>query len=86
MLVVLVLLGIPGWLLLRAVFPEAGLSDALGLVPALAAALLALAGVVVLAIARAPFGAGLQWVAYVVALGAAVALSLRGSRSAAAAG
>lgn len=84
LLVVLVLLGIPGWLLLRAVFPEAGLSDALGLVPALATALLALSGIVVLAVARAPFGAGLQWVAYALALVVAGVMFVRARRPAAA--
>ena len=68
MLVVLALLGIPGWLLLKGTLPDAGLSDALGLVPALAAALLALCGVIVLAVARAPFGTGLQWAAFALAL------------------
>ncbi|HEX2056885.1 MAG TPA: hypothetical protein VHI71_00810 [Actinomycetota bacterium] len=68
MLLVLVLLGLPGWLLLKGVFPEAGLSDALGLVPALAIALLALAGIVVLALARSPFGAALEWVSLALAL------------------
>lgn len=85
MLVVLALLAAPGWLLMRSVFPEAGLSDALGLVPALAAALLALSGVVVLAVARAPFGAGLEWVAYALALVVAGVLFVRGRRSVAAA-
>jgi hypothetical protein len=66
---------------MRSVFPEAGLSDALGLVPALAAALLALSGVVVLAVARAPFGAALEWVAYALALVVSGVLFLRGRRS-----
>jgi hypothetical protein len=38
--------------------------------------------VVVLAVARAPFGAGLEWVAYVLALVAGALLFLRGRRSA----
>lgn len=85
MLAVLALLAVPGWLLMKSVFPEAGLSDALGLVPALSAALLALSGVVVLAIARAPFGAALEWVAYALALVVAGVLFLRGRRPAVAA-
>lgn len=82
MLVVLALLALPGWLLMKSVFPEAGLGDALGLVPALAAALLAFSGVFVLAIARAPFGAGLQWVAYLVALIGSGVMFARGRRGA----
>ncbi|MFN2586761.1 MAG: hypothetical protein ABR613_01400 [Actinomycetota bacterium] len=82
MLALLALLAVPGWLVMKAVFPAARLSDALGLVPALAAAVLALAGVVVLAVARAPFGAGLEWAAYVVAVIAGGLLFLRGRRSA----
>ena len=82
MLAVLALLAIPGWLVMKSVFPEAQLGDALGLVPALAAAALAVAGVAVLAVARAPFGAGLEWAAYVVAVVGAGLLFLRGRRSA----
>ena len=85
MLVVLLLLGIPGWLLLKAVFPEAGLADALGLVPALATALLAVSGVVVLAVARAPFGMELQWVAFSFALMVSGVMFVRGRRPLAAA-
>jgi hypothetical protein len=85
MLAVLVLLGIPGWLLMKAALPDARLSDALGLVPALAAALLALSGIVVLAVARAPFGTGLQWVAYALALVVSGVTFLRGRRPAVAA-
>ena len=82
-LAVLVLLALPGWLLMKSVFPEAGLGDSLGLVPALAVALLALSGVFVLAVARAPFGTGLQWAAYVVALvGSGVMFVLGGRRAA----
>jgi hypothetical protein len=81
-LAVLALLAVPGWLVMKSVFPEAQLSDALGLVPALAAALLALTGVVVLAVVRAPFGAGLEWAAYVLAVVVAALLFLRGRRSA----
>ncbi|HEV2756237.1 MAG TPA: hypothetical protein VG318_10745 [Actinomycetota bacterium] len=83
MLAVLALLAVPGWLVMKSVFPEAGLSDALGLVPALAAGLLALAGIAVLAVARAPFGTGLEWAAYVLALIVGGLLFLRGRRSAA---
>ncbi|HEX2296886.1 MAG TPA: hypothetical protein VHN37_16455 [Actinomycetota bacterium] len=85
MLVVLALLAVPGWLLAKSVFPEAGLGDLLGLVPALAAGLLALTGVVVLAVARAPFGAALEWVAYALALVIAGVLFLRSRRTTAAA-
>jgi hypothetical protein len=81
MLALLALLAVPGWLVMKSVFPEAGLSDALGLVPALAAAMLALTGVIVLAVARSPFGAGLEWAAYVLALVLAGLLFLRGRRA-----
>ncbi|MDQ4025787.1 MAG: hypothetical protein M3217_09920, partial [Actinomycetota bacterium] len=81
MLAVLALLAVPGWLVMKSVFPGAGLSDALGLVPALAAAMLAVSGVVVLAVARAPFGAGLEWAAYVLAV-ISGGLLLRGAASA----
>jgi uncharacterized membrane protein SirB2 len=83
MLAVLALLAVPGWLLMKSVFPEVGLSDALGLVPALAAGLLAVTGIVVLAIARAPFGAALEWVAYALALVIGGVMFLRGRRPAA---
>ena len=81
MLVVLALLALPGWLLLKGVFPEAGLADALGLVPALATALLAVTGIAVLAVARAPFGAALEWVAYALALVLAGVAFLRARRT-----
>ncbi|MDQ3983483.1 MAG: hypothetical protein M3271_12455, partial [Actinomycetota bacterium] len=84
MLGLLAVLAVPGWLVMKAVFPEAGLSDALGLVPALAAAMLALTGVAVLAVARAPFGAGLEWAAYALSLVLAGLLFLRGRAAAAA--
>ncbi|MDQ3951989.1 MAG: hypothetical protein M3279_03330 [Actinomycetota bacterium] len=84
MLLVLALLALPGWLLLKGAFPEAGLSDALGLVPALATALLAVAGIAVLAVARAPFGAALEWVAYALALALGALAFLRARRSPAA--
>jgi hypothetical protein len=81
MVLLLVLLALPGWLLAKSVFPEAGLTDSLGLVPALATAALAVAGVVVLAVARAPFGTGLEWAAFVLALVGSGFLYLRGRRS-----
>jgi hypothetical protein len=81
MVLLLALLALPGWLLVKSVFPEAGLTDSLGLVPALATAALAVAGVVVLAVARAPFGTGLEWAAFVLALVGSGFLYLRGRRS-----
>jgi hypothetical protein len=80
MLGLLALLAVPGWLVTKAVLPDARLSDALGLVPALAAALLAVTGVIVLAVARSPFGAALEWAAYALALVLAGLLFLRGRR------
>ena len=81
LLLLLVLLAVPGWLLMKAVFPEALLPDALGLVPALSLGLLAFSGIAVLAVARAPFGAGLQWISFVLSVVIAGVLYLRARRT-----
>ncbi|MGH3116624.1 MAG: hypothetical protein ACRDQ2_05820, partial [Gaiellales bacterium] len=52
---------IPGVLLLRWALPDAGLVDALGLVPALSAALLILVGMGMLGLGRSPLTSGRAW-------------------------
>jgi hypothetical protein len=74
-LLALILLALPGYIAYRGLLPDAETPEALGLVPALAAGLLALSGIVVIAIARSPFSPGLAWASFVVA---AVAASLVG--------
>jgi len=71
----------PGWLVFRAVVPEGGIADALGLVPAFGAAVLALATIVVLAITDQPLDAVAAWVSAAVAVAASAALHLRSWRS-----
>jgi hypothetical protein len=77
-IVLLPLLLIPGFIAYKGFLPDAELPEALGLVPALSAGLLALSGIVVLAVARAPFSSALVWIAFVLA---AVLASLVGARS-----
>jgi hypothetical protein len=68
----LALLLVPGLIALRAVLPAPEFPEALALVPALSMALLALAGVIVLAVVRSPFSTPVAWASAVVAaLGAA---------------
>jgi hypothetical protein len=66
----LLLLLLPGLLAISWFVPGASLAEMLGMVPALALALLALIGIVVLAVARSPFSGTLAW----VSLGLAVLL------------
>ncbi|MGH2729980.1 MAG: hypothetical protein ACRDJI_05155 [Actinomycetota bacterium] len=72
----LLMLG-PGLLALRWFVPDASMADAVGLAPALSVAFLALAGILVLAVARSPFSDGLGWTSLVVAAVAAGALLWR---------
>jgi hypothetical protein len=64
----LALLLLPGALALRFFLPDAGATDAAGLVPALGVAISTLAGIAVLALTRAPFSAGLAWVSLGLAI------------------
>ena len=73
-LVALALLLVPGVLALRGVLPDAEFPEALALAPALAMALLALAGVIVLAVLRSPFSTPVAWASAVVAAAAGAAL------------
>ncbi|MEA2434574.1 MAG: hypothetical protein QOG54_2031 [Actinomycetota bacterium] len=77
-LLALILLSLPGYIAYRGLMPDAELPEALGLVPALAAGLLALAGIIVLAVTRSPFSSGHAWISFVVA---AVIASVVGLRS-----
>jgi hypothetical protein len=64
----LALLMLPGLLALRYFLPGADLADALGLVPAIAGALLIFSGLVVLSIVRSPFSATLAVVSLILSL------------------
>lgn len=72
----LLLLLIPGLIAFKGLLPDGELPEALGMVPALSAALLSLAAILVLAAARAPFTATLAVVSLVAA---AVVASLLGA-------
>ncbi|HEX2241434.1 MAG TPA: hypothetical protein VHJ82_09875 [Actinomycetota bacterium] len=66
-LLALFLLGIPGWFALRGVLPDAGLPQALGIVPVLSAALLVISGFVLVAFFRGPFTPALAWLSLLLA-------------------
>jgi hypothetical protein len=78
---------VPGALSLRWFVRGAGVAEAVGMIPALALALLTLSGIVVLSGARAPFSVGLAWAALVGAglVGLALAAAARRAGSAASA-
>ena len=83
----LFLLLLPGLLALRYFVPEAGLAEALGMVPALSITMIAMSGILVLAVTRQPFTTVIAWASLGVALlvGAALLLVREGvfpSRSA----
>ncbi len=65
---------IPGFIWFRSIVPEDGVGEAIGLVPALAIALLILSGFVVLSVFRTPMSAGVAWVTVAVAIGASAVL------------
>jgi hypothetical protein len=67
-LALLALMAVPGWLAWRWLLPGGTFAEALGMVPALSIALLALAGIGVLAVARAPLSGALAAVVLAVAL------------------
>lgn len=71
----LFVLMIPGWIAFKALLPEADMAEAVGLVPALAAAFLSISAVVVLAVARGPFTLTIALASVIVA---SVAASLMG--------
>jgi hypothetical protein len=64
----LLVLAIPGGLLLRRFLPDADVADALGLVPALGLGITTLVGIVVIAIMRSPFSAGLAGITALAAV------------------
>ncbi|MDP9068658.1 MAG: hypothetical protein M3N53_10005 [Actinomycetota bacterium] len=74
----LLLLLIPGFIAFKMLLPDGELPEALGMVPALSAALLSFTGIVVIAVARGPFTLALALVSLVLA---AVIASLLGGRS-----
>jgi hypothetical protein len=74
----LLLLLVPGFIAFKVLLPDGELAEGLGLVPALSAALLALSGIVVIAVARGPFTLPVALTSLVVA---AVFASLLGFRS-----
>lgn len=63
----LLLLLIPGLIAFKGFLPDGELPEALGMVPALSAALLSLVAILVLAVARAPFTSTLAFVSLVAA-------------------
>jgi hypothetical protein len=73
----LALLCLPGALAFRWFVRDGTFAEALGMVPALSVALLALAGIGVLAVARSPFSGGLVWTALAGAVGAGILAWLR---------
>ena len=79
----LVLLTIPGLLAFRWFFPDGGLAEALGMVPALSAAILSIVGTVLLAVLRTPFSTGLAIATLVVSalIGAGLFFRSGGRRS-----
>ena len=69
------LLLLPGLLALRFFLPDAGLPEALGMVPALSLTMIALSGILVLAVTRRPFTTVIAWAALGVAGLAGAALT-----------
>jgi Na+/phosphate symporter len=74
----LIVLLIPGLLAVSWFAPGASFAEMLGLVPALSMALLALIGIIVLAIVRAPFSGPLAWVCVALAIATGALLRVRG--------
>lgn len=72
----LFLLLLPGLFALRYFVPDAGLPEALGMVPALSVTMIALSGIVVLAVTRQPFTTIIAWASLAVAVLAGAALML----------
>ncbi|MEA2486086.1 MAG: hypothetical protein QOD46_1197, partial [Actinomycetota bacterium] len=68
----MLLLLLPGLLAVRRVIFRPSLAEMLGMVPALSMALLAGSGIVVLAVARAPFSGALPWESVALAIGLAL--------------
>jgi hypothetical protein len=77
----LLLLLIPGVIGVRRVIFHPSLAEMLGMVPALSMALLAVAGIVVLAISRAPFSGAIPWAGLLLAIVLARALPRHRSQS-----
>lgn len=71
-----IVLLLPGFFLLRWVLPDAGWPDALGLVPALAGAVLALAGIALLGITGSALTSGSAWLVAIVCATAGLLLFL----------
>lgn len=77
-LMMLILL-IPGFIWFKAILPQGGMAEGLGLVPALSLALLILSGFAVLTVSRAPLSSIYAWLSVLVAT--AVAMGLWWKRS-----
>jgi hypothetical protein len=77
----LMLLVLPGLLALHLFLDRSSITDALGLGPALALALLTLVGIAVLAIVRSTFSGAIAWVCLALTLGASVVAYLRARAS-----
>ncbi|MGH2808706.1 MAG: hypothetical protein ACRDKT_15685 [Actinomycetota bacterium] len=76
-----ILLLLPGALAFRWFLRDGEFAQAVGLVPALSIALLAVVGIVVLAVAQAPFSSAIAWISLVLAVVLGVVLAVRsGSR------
>lgn len=72
----LLLLLLPGLLALRYFLPDAGWPEGLGMVPALSLSMIALSGIVVLAVTRQPFSISLAWVSLALAALAGLVMML----------
>jgi hypothetical protein len=68
----MLLLLVPGFIATRRVIFRPSLMEMVGMVPALSMALLALAGIVVLAVARSPFSGAFPWVSVGLSVGFAL--------------
>ncbi len=72
-LMMLILL-VPGFIWFRAILPEGGTAEGLGLAPTLSVALLILSGFAVLTVSRAPLSSIYAWLSVLVATAVAVGL------------
>jgi hypothetical protein len=73
----LLLLALPGWLAFRFFVPGGGFALGLGMVPALASAILTFVGTIALAVARSPFSGAVMWISVIVSILLAAALRVR---------
>lgn len=75
----LLLLLVPGFIAFKRLLPEAGVAEAVGLVPALAAAFLSVAAIIVIAVVRSPFSLALALISVLVATALAFSIGIGSS-------